>query len=670
MRGKVLIVWLFLALLVGLGSPVPSAPAHAETPDASMPSLADGWSIYAGRIVEPRIAATLEGAEPVTMPHIWKNMSDQGPNGAFGMATYVRHVKLPGPGHYFALVPGKVRMVYHYYAVVAGPGGTHELVDLGGNGAPGPDAEADTWGPPRLMRLNFEADEFDLVVQVSNNSHFLVGMIRVPDVVPAEAARAKVDMQVGTTMAYVGLLVAVGLYTMLLAFWHAGESYYYVGCVMMLTMALRILAIDGLLWLYFPHLPVTIVLRVEYITFFAMVPGLYWLAVGLYPSEASIKALLAFVVAAVAATAVALWAPLSALFSLRDPYTLLAGVAWLMALATFIRARASRRDGATVALIGLVAIAVAMALDVMLYNRGRPTGTENVPMASMLFAIILMWLFTARYRKEQAERDAMARGLEQANTALQHRAEELDKAQDQAASALQMKASFLANISHEVRTPLNAIIGFSDLLLVQSHAPADVEKQREYLRLIRNNGQQLLTLMTDILSVSDLEAGRFDISPTAADPRDVVDMCVGFVAPAAMEKRLFLDVQCKNAAMQVDERLMRQAIIKILSNAVKYSPERGVVTVNGRVAGGEYMLTVVDTGPGIAEADLPKAMELFGRPGHAYTASKGGMGLGLPLVSRFMELMGGRMNIDTIQGVGTTVTLTFPLQPPAPKAET
>nr|WP_281500779.1 sensor histidine kinase [Kordiimonas marina] len=467
-------------------------------------------------------------------------------------------------------------------------------------------------------------------------------------------------------MAYVGFLLAVSLYTMLLAFWHAGESYYYVSFVMLATMAFRYLMTDGIIWIFFPDMAFTTLLRLEYITSFMVVPGYYALAYGLFPKESS-RLLLVFLVALGAAgCAMALWAPTPVMFAFRNPYFSLGAVTMVIVLATFLKARLNKRDGASIALAGHVAIMISVALDTLLYAHGRPSGAEHVPLASLLFAFLLMWLFTLRYRKERTERRALSSQLRVANEALNVRAGALDKAQGDATAALAMKASFLANISHEIRTPLNAIIGFADLLLTQSHAPADVEKQREYLRLIHNNGQHLLTLMTDILSVSDLEAGRFEITCTETDPCDVTDMCVGFVAPTALEKQLFVDVQCESAEMKADERLMRQAIIKVLSNAVKYSPANGVVTVRGRVVGKDYILSVIDTGPGIDKKDMPAALELFGRVEDTYTKKDSGMGLGLPLVSRFMALLGGRMDIDSIVGVGTTVTLTFPLVPPAP----
>jgi signal transduction histidine kinase len=173
-------------------------------------------------------------------------------------------------------------------------------------------------------------------------------------------------------------------------------------------------------------------------------------------------------------------------------------------------------------------------------------------------------------------------------------------------------------------------------------------------------------LMSDILSVSDLEAGRFEVACETFVPADVADMAIGLIAPAAREKHIFLDTDCEAVEVVGDVRIMRQALIKVLSTAVKDSPENGVVTLRGTLIDDNFVLRVTDTGAGMTEVEIHTAMTGFGRSGDAYKAAPkgGGLGVGLPLVNRLLSLAGGRMQIESFADVGTTVVLSFPVGHP------
>ncbi len=653
--------WILIALIVFLGGLTVSSPFVLYAPDrGDGMTLEAGWRAIDEELVNPELAAArARDAREVMIPDFMSGQS--GADGAFGTITYIRGVSgVPADS---ALVTGKIRSVYRYYAVVDGDDGPR-VYRLGGNGDPSVvNPETSASAPPKHMLLDFGANDFTLVLHVANTSHFQAGLMTAPVIRDAVFAQRTEDGRLAAIMLFAGLFIAIGLYTILLALWHAGESYYYSGGVVLVLIAIRLIFVQDFEWLFLPFISYPASLRFEYVTFFTLLPMFYGLACGLFPKEASVRgAQLLFGVSGLFAL-VAIAAPLPWVFETRNPYMLVAGICGVMVLMVFLRARNKRRLGANVALAGWAIMIVAMLADAVLTASGALGGLESVPVATIAFAVILMWLFTMRYRREQAERTALSKHLAMANEALGLRADELDDAQQRAEDALRIKSSFLANISHEVRTPLNAIIGFSDLLISQSHSPVDAQKQREYLSLIRNNGQQLLVLMSDILSVSDLEAGRFEVAHDPFDPQDVVDMSVGLLAPVAREKHIFLDTQCQSIEIQGDVRIMRQALIKVLSNAMKHAPDNGVVTVHGALDENHFTIRITDTGAGMPKEEMKVALSVFERPGHAYTSDpNGGMSVGLPLVSRLMTLIDGRLDIESIEGVGTTVTLGFPVE--------
>ncbi|WP_417451507.1 ATP-binding protein [Kordiimonas sp.] len=657
-------IWLMLLLVFGLGVLTVISPfTFFISGQNNVQRLDHGWVAFDGELVAPAsVVARLDnGREVASLPDFMRGQA--GGDGAFGATTYVRAVS--GWDENGAMIAGKIRSVYRYYAVY--PDGTdgYGVELLGGNGDPAlPDPEAHAMAPPGLMRVHTPVERFWLVIHVANTSHFQGGLLTAPGVQDLSQATDAQSSRLASVMLYAGLFIAMGLYTVLLALWHAGESYYYSGGFVLVVIAIRLILLQDYEWLFLPDLSYAISLRLEYLTFFVIVTMFYALAYGLFPREASKRSVGALAGVSGLFALVALFAPLDWMIASRNAYIVVGGIAGIMVLMVFLRARSRGRPGAGIAVAGWSIIVAAMVADAVVTAAGVLEGLESVPVAAVSFALILMWLFTMRYREEQKERLALSAHLEAANAELEARATQLDIAQARAEEALQIKSSFLANISHEVRTPLNAIIGFSDLLISQSHSPLDGQKVRDYLQLIRRNGQELLILMSDILSVSDLDAGRFEVAHETFSPEDVVSMSVNLLAPAAHEKQLFLDVQADSAVMEGDIRILRQAVIKVLANAVKYAPENGVVTVRGTADENVYFVRITDTGAGMSKAHVEAIMSVFGRRGDAYTADDHsvGMSVGLPLVSKLLLRVGGRLQVESIPSVGTTVTIVYPRQ--------
>lgn len=228
------------------------------------------------------------------------------------------------------------------------------------------------------------------------------------------------------------------------------------------------------------------------------------------------------------------------------------------------------------------------------------------------------------------------------------------------------KMAFLASMSHEVRTPLNAIVGFAELLRLELYGKIEGDKNKEYLDIIRTSGEHLLTIINDILDISKLEAGRMDISAEAINPVDVLTESVRIVTAGAEEGGVKLLTEFEPATIVSDERIVRQVLINILSNAIKFTAPGGQVSVRGEAKPNKnYAIIITDTGCGMTSEEIEVALEPFGQIGANRSELVKGTGLGLPLVNRFMTLLGGTMTIRSAPGHGTSVSLLFPATMPS-----
>jgi signal transduction histidine kinase len=238
---------------------------------------------------------------------------------------------------------------------------------------------------------------------------------------------------------------------------------------------------------------------------------------------------------------------------------------------------------------------------------------------------------------------------------------ELVSARDKAESASRAKSEFLANMSHELRTPLNAIIGFAEIIKRRTFGPAS-ERYPEYAGDIYNSGTHLLALINDILNLSKLEAGKFQLQERDVDLAAMVDACMRLVEEPARQWGIRLSVSLDPEALfiRADERRLRQILINLLSNAVKFTSEGGNVRVTSVRRNGGLAISVSDNGIGMAPEDIPKALTPFGQIESKVRRKQEGTGLGLALAKQLVELHGGILTIDSTINVGTTVTLLLP----------
>lgn len=225
------------------------------------------------------------------------------------------------------------------------------------------------------------------------------------------------------------------------------------------------------------------------------------------------------------------------------------------------------------------------------------------------------------------------------------------------------KDRFLANVSHELRTPLNAIIGFAEMLANAQLVPQDPEKRREYASIIQQSGQHLLAVVNSILDMSKIQSGVFDIRPEPFAIAPLVDQCCDMVKLKAKEGGIELVRAYPERLDEVigDKRACKQILINLLSNAVKFTPSRGRVTVKVRPDGTHVVISVADTGIGIAPHDLANLGNPFFQAGASYDRPYEGTGLGLSVVRGLVGLHGGSITVESELGKGTCISVRLPL---------
>ena len=242
---------------------------------------------------------------------------------------------------------------------------------------------------------------------------------------------------------------------------------------------------------------------------------------------------------------------------------------------------------------------------------------------------------------------------------------ELILAKEQAESASRSKSEFLANMSHELRTPLNAIIGFSSIMHSQTFGPMGHDKYLEYTLDIKESGDHLLSIINDILDLSKIEAGQFHLYESKMNLEKALKSAIRIVRgrPEAGKISLIEDISGTLPIIYGDERALKQVVMNVLSNAVKFTHEKGTVTLSCHYDPENdfpVMIACTDTGVGMRGEDIDKALKPFTQIDNSYARRHEGTGLGLPLVQKLMDMHQGKLHIQSAEGRGTTVSLFLP----------
>ncbi len=252
-------------------------------------------------------------------------------------------------------------------------------------------------------------------------------------------------------------------------------------------------------------------------------------------------------------------------------------------------------------------------------------------------------------------------GMRRANRA---EAESL-KARHQAEAASRAKGEFLAGMSHELRTPLNAIIGFAEVIRNQTFGPIGNQRYAEYIEDIYHSGGHLLDVIGDILDTAKIEAGELDLDEENLDIDEVLNGVMRIAQPRAAVGKVSLGIDISENFPQLrgDRRLIHQIVLNLVANAIKFTPEGGRVTVETELPrDGRPHIRVRDTGLGMTEVEIEKALSPYGQIDSGTKGEREGTGLGLPLSRSFAELHGAELMITSVPGSGTLVTVVFPAE--------
>ena len=272
----------------------------------------------------------------------------------------------------------------------------------------------------------------------------------------------------------------------------------------------------------------------------------------------------------------------------------------------------------------------------------------------------------------QTNQDALQKTisvLKQSQVRIVELAENYEQEKIRAEEANQSKSEFLANMSHELRTPLNAINGFSDIMKKELFGPLGDPRYAEYVNDILFSGQHLLSLINDILDMSKIEAGKMYLNTEAMQMNDMISQVIRIVRGRAEENRLKLVYdEDMLPEIEADPRAVKQILLNLTTNAIKFTPEGGVVTLVVEPKSAGLIVHVSDTGIGISKEDIERLAQPFEQIDSQHSRQHEGTGLGLALSKSLVELHGGNFTIESVVGQGTTVTFTLPNRPPEQKA--
>lgn len=624
--------------------------------------LDGAWRVYHGRW-----AHEIDGATPVvrSMPERWTNAGEAGR----GYATYALTLTLPpaADGERYAVDTGYFYTAYRVYA-------NGELI--ASSGTPSATAEGEVQRVYSLLApLPAGARTIDLRFEVSNHLRKSGGVFMAPSVGLERAMAASRTWHVAFAFVLLGAMLFAAAYHFLV-FWltpDARSSVWFGAAATVL--AVRSALIEPLAPSFYPFLGQDWLWRINFAATLLVIPAVFRFFTLTFPDHVRARyawplhvlcgagAIASFVMGADAGA----WAIKAMEYYLAP--LVLAYITYGVAHAAW-----DRVPGAQIAAFGWVLSAATATHDILLDTNLIATNINLVPFGFIGFLLCLSGTLAARsndtLRRTAMRNDDLELAVADRTRELRAKVAELEasqvaleQARREAVSANVAKSRFLATMSHELRTPLNSILGFSDIIRSETLGPVGDRRYVDYAGHVHDSGSHLLMLISDVLDISRIEAGKVELR---CEPLDIGEICAAALRHAATRERrageaVTTSFEPSLPLVNADERAVMQMVINLVSNAMKFTPPDGRITLAARQrADGGVSIEVADTGVGMEAEDIPKALALFSQVDDGHSRRHEGTGLGLPIVKSLIELHGGQLHLTSEKGKGTTVRLDLP----------
>lgn len=639
-------------------------------------SLDRGWAVYRDALVPATrfaggcaLSFTGLDARAVTLPDIWGPALTADVSTGHGTATYCLDLVLPPTSQFLGLSMGTTRSVYAIHAVWRGPDGSEHMQLLHQNGDPARAAHIAAVNPTApVIALPHELRQFRLVVQLANYVHKQGGIVDVPQIgflQEMDSLQRRLSA-LPTALALVLFLAAIA--TLVVGRSSGDPTGHYIFAALCGASALRVFFVSNLVWDYLPSFPEARKYDLEYFSLYLIAPAYYAFICYLFREGRVIWIdKLIYGVSAVFCLFALFAAPFFApgtITLLREPFQLLWGVIIVMVGLTILRALLTEKPARHDALVVLLAALVYFAYEILSGMKIIQASMELSNLLVVFVTTLHIRAFVLKFRRVESERDALHGNLREANAVLEARAAELSSALLAAEQASHAKSEFLATMSHELRTPLNAIIGFSETMKLEFFGPLGNPRYADYAKDINESGSHLLDLVSDILDISRVESGTDTLHEEEVRIETVARQVLDLTRAQAVEA----GVQCRLEApdglpsVVADERKLRQIVTNLVGNAIKFNVPGGTVAVRLACDAAGYRIAVADTGIGMAEDEIPKALARFGQVDSHLNRRYEGLGLGLSIVQALTGQHGGRLGIESEPGRGTTVTIALPAE--------
>lgn len=646
--------------------------------DANRPTmLNNGWTVVYDKIISPNDfinnTCDLNGHEPtakiVNLPDVWGPSFTTDISTGHGVATYCLDMRLPYKEHSLALHLGTIRSTFAVYAIRSIVGRSETTVLLYRNGDPA-NAEPEVVTNPTApdIALPNDVTHFKIVIQVANYIHKQGGIIEVP-VIDSLKRLSSIERRANAlSTALVLLLLLVALVTLAVGRAIKASKSYIPFAFLAGASAFRVILVSNLIWDYFPDLPLSRKYDLEYLSLFMIALAYYAFACALFRnSHVHVIDKIVYGIGTLCCLFtmfVTPFLPPGTVTLLREPFQFFCLIMALTLTGVVLNSIWNRSIKRIDALVVLGAALITLIYETMSTFKLVHSSMELSQFLIIFVTVLYVYRFVVNFHRVEAERDDLTRSLLTANVALEARADALSHAIVRAEESVRAKSEFIATMSHELRTPLNAVIGFSEMMRLEVFGPLGAKKYIEYANDINASGTHLLAVVNDVLDLSRVETGNDELHEEILRVEDVANLVLNLVKPQAEHHHVtcLLDASADLPSLYADARKLKQILINLVSNAIKFNIAQGIVTVQLHIEESEFCIRVIDTGIGMHQSDIPKALTRFGQVDGNLNRKYEGLGIGLSIVQALGVQHGARLEVDSTFGQGTTMSVIFPAE--------